>query len=700
MNFAIAVKWVNLIRSLNHPFMLFSMLIVFAVAFGGFALTYIFADDEPFLWRLAAGNVIGSAILGTAVFVIASFFGFNVATVLISGVLTVSPLVLLRRKKYASIFRHDWAKAKGKLQGANIKKFARFFYYAFFLLLFLFFFEQTMYETSQGIFTGGSQNLGDLPFHLGAIFGFVDGNNFPPENPSFAGAKFSYPFIADLFTACFVKLGIGVKDAMFVQNVSWAFSLLVILERFVFKLTSDRLASKIAPFLLFFSGGLGFIWFFSDYWAQGKSFLSFIWQLPGDYTISDEFRWGNSLVTLFLTQRSLLLGMPLTLIVLGVLWKIFSFESRAEHFEKENPDSSPNDEREVSFTIISVLPGLVIGLLAGLLPLIHLHSLAVLFVVCVFLLVIKPSVTRSIQFFIFGICVGLIAIPELIWSITDSATRTGEFFAFHFGWDSGETNFLWFWLKNTGIFIPLSAAGIYLVYSAQKNLTNVETGKREAKKKKHKDDQVSAHYSGALLFFYLPFAFLFVISNVVKLAPWEWDNIKVLIYWYVGSIPFVAIAVAWVWRKGREWKFLAAVCFIVLTFSGALDVWRTVSGQIKTKVFEADSLLVAERIKQQTEPNALFLNMPTYNTAIVLSGRRSLMRYPGHLGSHGIDYREREADVKRIYQGSADALLNKYGVDYILISPEERNALGANEQYFKKYPVAAEAGAYKVYKVR
>lgn len=680
--------------------MLLSMIIVLAVAFGGLALTYLIADDETFLWRLAAGNVIGSAIFGSAGFVLASFFGLNPGTVLIALALTVVlPLLLLRKKEHRRAFGHDRAKAKGKFQGASLKKFARFFYYAFFFLLFLFFFEQVMYETSQGIFTGGSQNLGDLPFHLGAIFGFADGNNFPPENPSFAGAKFSYPFIADFLTACFLKLGIGVKDAMFVQNVSWAFSLLVVLERFVLKLTGDRLASKIAPFLLFFSGGFGFLWFFSDSWAQGKSLFDLLSQLPGDYTISDEFRWGNSMVTLFLTQRSLLLGMPLTLIVLGVLWSVFAFENRVQPVETVSPD---DDRPKVLFTIIALEPRLIVaGLLAGLLPLIHLHSLAVLFVVCVFLLVMRPSATVLAQLSIFGICVALTALPELVWSIMGSATRTSEFFAFHFGWDSGETNFIWFWLKNTGIFIPLLLAGLYLVWT--KNSGALAEAPVETKKGKPKKiDTAFIPHPLSQLYFYIPFAFLFVISNVVKLAPWEWDNIKVLIYWYVGSIPFVAFALAWAWRKSREWKILAAVCFIVLIFSGTLDVWRAVSGQVKTRVFDADAALVAERIKEKTEADALFLNAPTYNSAIVLAGRRSLMRYPGHLSSHGIDYREREADVKRIYQGGRDAaaLLAKHGIDYVLVSPEERGSLGANEAFFKQYPVVVEAGAYKVYKIR
>jgi uncharacterized membrane protein len=127
-----------------------------------------------------------------------------------------------------------------------------------------------------------------------------------------------------------------------------------------------------------------------------------------------------------------------------------------------------------------------------------------------------------------------------------------------------------------------------------------------------------------------------------------------------------------------------------------------VSGQVNYKVFDRDAVVLAERIKQATPPGSLFLNAPTYNTAVVLTGRRSLMRYIGHLSSHGIDYAERESDLKRIYQGGPDAaaLLEKYEVDHVLISPEERSSLQVNEPFFMKYPAVAEAGQYRVYKVR
>jgi hypothetical protein len=653
--------------------MLVSLLVILLVAAGGFALTYLIESDEPFLWRGAAGLAIGSSIYGTLSFVIGCFAGLAIASPLALA-LTLVPVLLFRDRERWRQLKIDWQRATNKMQGGSWAKFLRFAFYAFFFLLFCFFFSQAMYQSPAGIFTGGSNNLGDLPFHLGAIFGFTDGANLPPQNPSFAGAKFSYPFIADIVTAAFMKLGSDVRSAMVVQDIAWACSLLIVLERFVFKVTSDRLAGKIAPWLLFFSGGLGFIWFFGDYWAQGKGLFDFLNNLPKDYTIGDEFRWGNSLITLFLTQRSLLLGMPLTIIILQKLWEWFEGEKGKEGKSEVGQRKNPNALAGRHFNYLPF----VVGLLAGMLPLVHLHSLAVLFIVTVFLFGLDPEKWRV--WLAFGAGVAIVAVPELLWSIAGTATRTSEFFDWFFGWDKGETNFVWFWFKNTGLVIPLIGVGIYLLLKRRVNDEN----------------------ANKLWHFYLPFLFLFVISNVAKLAPWQWDNIKVLIYWFVGSLPFIAYAISWLWQKRSYFAVLAAACLLSLILSGVIDVWRTVSGQIKTRVFDPDAVRIAEQIKLKTPASALFLNAATYNTAIALTGRESLMRYPGHLMSYGIDYAGREADVKTMYAGgpAADKLLASYGIQYVLVSQEETQSMSVNNDYFNKFPIVAEAGNAKVYKIR
>ena len=671
--------------------MLVSFILIIIITLGGLGLTYLFAENEPLMWRLCAGNVVGQTVFGFVCFIIACLFGLNIATIAIALLITALPLILLARKNIKQNISADWRAAKLNLEGADFDKFLKFTYYAAFLILFYFFFDRAMVETAKGIFTGASNNLGDLPFHLGAIFSFTDGDNFPPQNPSYADVKFTYPFIADLIAASFVKIGAGVRDALLVQNITLTFSLLVILERFTFKITNNRLAGKFAPVLLFFSGGLGFLWFFKDASQNTKGFYDLVWNLPHDYTISEFFRFGNSLITLFVTQRSLLLGMPLTIIVLQKIWLLFNANPPKP---EDKTEANENLELNVKSFPLSPFPFPLFfaGLLAGMLPLTHLHSLFALFVICAVLFFF--SLDRWREWIAFGVGVSVIAVPELIWALYGSATEASAFVSPFFGWDKRELNFFWFWIKNTGIFIPVLAYGLYLFYSPQM---------REVTEEKQRTKDVGQR----TLLFYIPFILLFIIPNIAKLAPWEWDNIKVLIYWFIGSLPFVALVLARMWEKSKFFKLIAAVCLLTLTLAGAIDVWRQMSGAINYQIFDADSVKIAEQIKSKFAPNALFLNAPTYNTAIVLSGRRSLMRYTGHLASYGIDYSERENDLKRIYAGeaTADIFMKKYGIEYILLSPEERSYFTANnvpfnESYFQKFPVAAEVGQYKIYKVQ
>ena len=679
--------------------MLISLFLLLLLTVGGFALTYLFADDESFLWRVCAGNVVGSVVFGLICFLLACAFGdFSPRTVSVSYLLTLLPLLLFRRKTLREKLSADWQKAKTNLDGADFSKLLRFGYYLFFLVLFWLFFQRAMMETADGIFIGSSHNLGDLPFHLGAIFSFTDGQNFPPENPSFAFAKFTYPFMADLIAASFAEIGARVSDAMLAQNVFLGFSLLVILERFVFKLTGNRLAGKIAPVLLFFCGGVGFLWFFKDAWRAGDGVYNFLWNIPMDYTIrQDKFhwgaaeyslRWGNSLTTLFLTQRSLILGMPLTLIALQKIWEFFSQQSAASSQQEMDKSEKPFSVFHFPLSIF------LIGLLAGTLPLVHTHSLAVLFIVCAFLFFF--SVDKWREWIAFGAGVSVVAIPELLWAMTGSATRFGVFVDWHPGWVIVKENYFAFWARNLGLFIPLLLAGIYFTFRGG------ETNKKNKEERTEDKEQTTK-----LVLFYVPFLLCFIIPNLVRLAPWDWDNIKVLIYWFVGSLPFVALLLARFWEEKGIFKLFAAGCLLALTLTGAIDVWRVVSRSINYRVFETDSLKIAEQIKQKTPPTAMFLNAPTFNSAVVLSGRHSLMRYTGHLSSYGIDFEPRENEVRRMYEGSALAadLLRRNNIEYVLISPEERdyfksNNLKLNEEYFRRFPVVAEVGQYRVYKIK
>ncbi|MER3631308.1 MAG: hypothetical protein C4325_03335 [Blastocatellia bacterium] len=648
--------------------------LIIATTAGGFALTYLFADHKRFLWRFAAGNVIGAAIFGTALFVAAMLLGFDTLAILIALAVSLSPIAIFTSRRKKAEFKQDLNASKGRLCAPGSWSLLNFCYYGLATIILALFFGRAMYETTDGILTGASQNLGDLPFHLGIIFSFTEGANFPPMNPNFAGAKLSYPFITDLVTAAAVKIGASVRDSMLAESVLRAFALFVLIESFAFQLLNSRLAARLAPLIFFLGGGLGFWVFLTQAAATEGSIYTFLTNLPRDFTIGSDYRWGNPLTTLFITQRSLLLGMPLALIVIDYLMQWLLSHRRKRLFAD-----------------------FVVGALCGTLALIHLHSLFVLFVVGVVWTLLRPRQIRSAL--IFAIATGSIAVLELVWASIGTATKTSEFFSVHLWWESGSENPLIFWIRNTGLLIPLAIAGLFLAYRGRDS--------RLEKQKQSPEGLTDCNLKSlrprkVMVEFYLPFFLLFILGNLFQFAPWEWDNIKILIYWFLGSVPFISYALSALFRMAFAAKIVASALFVTLVLSGSLDVWRTVSGQVNLKVFSRDAVEAALRIRAVTPKKALIVNAPTYNSVIVLTGRQSLMRYPGHLSSHGIDWVGREADLKAIYAGGplARHLLRKYNVDFVLISPEERSMLQVNDRFFAEFPVSASLGDYTLYKVR
>jgi hypothetical protein len=283
---------------------------------------------------------------------------------------------------------------------------------------------------------------------------------------------------------------------------------------------------------------------------------------------------------------------------------------------------------------------------------------------------------------VFALAASALAVPQMLWATRGSSVDASRFFGWEFGWAHAQENVVWFWIKNTAFFIPLLVAA--LAWRDREPLV-----------------------SRRLLFFYLPFTLCFVVPNVYKLSPWVWDNIKVLFYWWVASAPLVALLLARLWRRG-PWWLRAAVAAVVLaqTAAGALDVWRAAVGTERREI-DASGLAFAELIRSKTPPRALILHAPIYNDPVYLTGRRTFLGYPGHIWSHGLDYGKREAELKRIYAGGADAssLIAENGIEYVVVGPLERAEMrkagvAVDESYFKRFERVGGAGEYSLYKTR
>ncbi|MCU1254500.1 MAG: hypothetical protein JWM83_799 [Candidatus Angelobacter sp.] len=673
------------------------ILLIIAII-GGTLLTFLFDRTAPRGARLCMGAAIGLALMATVGFLLALVLGLGAASIILTSVILLSPLLLLANRERRALILYSLRpqpSAARKSSAAGIGYLA--FYLAIAILLAMVF-GRAVFERPDGIYTGVTNNLGDLPLHLQVINSFVQGHNLPPEDPTFAGVRFAYPFLVDFLAAMLVRAGAGVILALWLQNMVMALALVGLLHYWTILLTRNRLAGVIAPLLVLFNGGLGWWLLFSDS-SGGDGFFSMLASLQHDYTVvpNSILRWGNSLTTLFVPQRSILFGMPLAITIFCQWWVALSLQEDAQTSPADPTATSALEQpnavsakvlksrskrsRKAAAGIPQPEPQgfylrrmLAAGLCAGFLPLIHAHTFLVVMAVAVCLALIFRSAWRGwLYFFIVAL---VIAIPEVVWLANSGGVNIGSYLGWQPGWDHGQHNIAWFWFVNTGLFIPLLVIALFWRRGTFK-------------------------LPPRLVRFYVPFAFCFIIPNLVKVAPWIWDNIKVLFLWYVASAPLVAWFLARWWQQRSFFRWLAPAVLATLVLAGALDVLRVVSEAAEYQEFDASGIAAASLISAQAPPRAVVLHAPTFNSPVFLTGRRSLLGFPAWMWSRGLDYSQRGADIERIYSGDpeAEALLRKYNVDYVLVGPLELAAFKVNEQFWSKYKRVSPASAYRVYQI-
>jgi hypothetical protein len=201
-----------------------------------------------------------------------------------------------------------------------------------------------------------------------------------------------------------------------------------------------------------------------------------------------------------------------------------------------------------------------------------------------------------------------------------------------------------------------------------------------------------------------PFSVVFLVANLIKFQPWDWDNSKLLVFWYMASAVAVGGLLVRLARSHVLGGVLAVAIWLSLVASGALSLMQFLPPQGPAYVwFSREEVQLAAQVRQQTPPRSIFVTGQEPNNPIAdLAGRSVLMSYPGWLWSHGINYAQRESDIARIYKGGpeAAALLSYYHADYIVIGPAERAAIRPNIDYFNaQFRLVLHTPNYDVYAV-
>src|SRR6266404_1187915 len=449
-------------------------------------------------------------------------------------------------------------------------------------------------------------NLGDLALHITYIRNFANGVPLWPENPIYVFSNLRYPAGTDLFNAL-----LCLRDVDLIRGLVWT-----------------GLLGSLATFYAFYrwGGAFGVAGFLFNGGIAGFRVLNSLKFL--DYQGGSTIAWKSIPLAMFVTQRGLLYAIPAGLLL---LWhwreKFYGAEAR-----QDRPASRPTGSR-LNQSAGSPLPFWVELSIYASMPLFHVHTFLALsaVLVCLFLCGDTPM-RRHIAILIAG---AFVPATFFVWSISDNF-HAASMLDWNPGWvmhdpELGRATIFQFWFENFGIFIPLALC-LLAVCGWRFWKSGINWNEKLPEK----------------IAFLLPAAAIFISGLFFKFAPWEWDNLKLMIWAYFLVLPFL-------WTELiAQWPFEARVAVCIGLFAsgfvslfGGLAAGRTGFGFANRAELDEVGAVV-----QNMPVEARFAAYPLYNHPLLLQGRKVVMGYPGHLWTQGFDYAGTENQLRQLMEGA------------------------------------------------
>ena len=481
-------------------------------------------------------------------------------------------------------------------------------------------------------------NLGDLGLHLTHIQFFANGVKLWPSNPIYVNSEhLRYPAGIDLLNALLLKTGISL-----IPGLVWVGLLTSILTFYAFYRWGG--AFGVAGFL--FNGGIAGFQFLKNFEIN-------------DYQDVNHVAWKCIPLTMFVTQRGLLYAIPAGLILLWH-WRE-KFYRTNEHQNARGP-----------------LPFWVELSFYASMPLFHVHTFIALSILLVCLFVTGDAPIRA--HILRLVLSAVIPATFFVWLITDHF-HAKSVIEFHAGWvqrDDGEFKmpFFRFWFFNFGILVPLVLTLVgFLGYRVWQQGFRLGV----------KQPEEIAFVFGA--------AAIFLFTFFVKTAPWGWDNLKIMIWSYFIVLPYLWRDLIAQWERPIRW----AVCFALFA-SGFISLFGGLAAGKGGFGFanrgEVDAISAATR---SMPIEARFAAWPTFNHPLLLSGRKVVMGYPGHLWTQGFDdYGKTNDQLTKLMQGAPNwlELARTFHVHYIFWGREEKANYAASTRPWEKTAALAAAGTW------
>ncbi len=514
----------------------------------------------------------------------------------------------------------------------------------------------TLRPAADGGLLSGQSTYGDLPMHLAFIGSIAETGTFPPVYPLLAGnIPMSYPFLSESISSVFLVLGLPLRAAVLLPQFVAMAAVFCGFLAFAKQVLGHGGKTALAFWLFFMGSGFGFFYFLGGAKGNFSRIFTAFYETPTN-DVEQNIVWVNPVLDLLVPQRATLFGWAVLLPCLYLLWRL-AF-------------TAPDDARPLRVPVL-------LGVLAGALPLIHTHSFLALFVVSTVLcLSFLPQLLRKPRIFLrkwgpYLLVAGLLALPQVL-CFTLGPSGAQHFMHFAFNWvNAGKDNYFWFYIKNIGVVYLLITAALFYATGNQRRL-----------------------YAGGLA--------LLLLCEVVVFQPNAYDNNKLLYIWHLFSC-LLAANLLWDLATLTNHRAIAtgavSLAVVFATFGSVLSTGRELVS--KYEQFNQWQVQAAAYLKANTPASALVLTSDNHNNAPASLAARTIVCGSGsYLFFHGLDYTAQYAAMQQMFSAPSRALLEQWGVDYVWCSSYERSRWpDAETWYAAHYPVFYQNGSVTIYQI-
>lgn len=666
--------------------------------------------------RLLLGSVLGSVMLQWFPIPFAFFLGFSrVAHLCALGLALVCPLLAQRLQ------------GAGKQPGLreSLAAFSRrkFLWVILLVLLLFWFLVWHSFRYDNGRIYSSQATFGGMNMHLSFITSLARQGSFPPNYSILPFARLSYPFLCDSISASLYLWG-PAEPSLQVGFLRWAYFLpmafagaqvLFGFYLFAARLLRSRKTAALAWTLFFGNGGFGFLYFLGSRQDFFRIFTDF-YQTPTNF-VEGNIRWVNVIVDMMLPQRATLFGWAVLFPTLYLLVRAV-FDGERRYF-------------------------LYAGVLAGLLPMIHTHSLLALALICgVWLL---GELLRGLSLGRWGLLAGkglvLLGLP-LMWLLQYLFTLFGK-------------------LDSNGLLVfALVCAGLCVLLLLGLLVLNVRKGRgRELLLtwgvllaaacflaapqlfywtfgQADNGGFIRGHFGWSVgeenyLLFYLkniglagllalgglltaneerfrrysPALAIWFLAEFISFQPNTYDNNKLLYVAYgllcCCGAEFAMGLLQKLKSRGLRGMALGAAVSLC-TFSAVLSVGRECNASYE--IYGDGAIALADFVEKNTAPDSVILTDIRHNNEICsLAGRNVVCGSPTYLHYHGLPYAQSVWAVQQMYEKPEEFrdLFRENQVEYVLVSDFERSSYQVDETTLAAwFPKIYDDGVRRLYEVR